>query len=541
MALLHGGFVAALSGDAAAAVRTMHDVAGQPWAAAHLCDLLWQAGVRCVVGKDGERRCKGSLARLRLRRHHHLSPLLPVQLLRAPLVWPGGWDAPVRAHLLLEHAVALVATAARAADDPHAWVAAVDYAAAASPVAAAVAGAGAGVALPADAADPAGDEWAGAPPAHRLAALSGSAATAVPLTRELLRRRPCASDADVLAVVSQARRLGLDDVASAACLARGRLLLGRGGTVGAARWLIRADSAAGLRVLAATLFVSQLSALRAGVAAWRQAGRPTGGPQSSPLQGTAVAPPPWLEAIVQGQRGVEDVCASLPLPEAASSGSHAAGGAGRRGGEPADPALGAASALLVWLENQGRERRSGPVAGAPLLAFVVRLWRLSRALLLSFSSADTDCGPLVANDLTSLIAALVPPAQLAACAGATPVPCSVAGAGAMTMPTPLITTLVLLGRAAGLLTVTPTSAERPQLSLSAPQARLVVAALRYERLGAVHAGSESSLQGSAADAGSTADPAAVVEYPQPTSEELQDLRAAVAACAAAAVLAARVF
>jgi len=34
-----------LAGNAAAAVRTMIDVPGQPWAAAHLCDLLWQGGV----------------------------------------------------------------------------------------------------------------------------------------------------------------------------------------------------------------------------------------------------------------------------------------------------------------------------------------------------------------------------------------------------------------------------------------------------------------------------------------------------------------
>ena len=46
VALIHAGFVASLSGDAVGAVRAMHDVAGQKWAAAHLCDLMWQSGVR---------------------------------------------------------------------------------------------------------------------------------------------------------------------------------------------------------------------------------------------------------------------------------------------------------------------------------------------------------------------------------------------------------------------------------------------------------------------------------------------------------------
>ena len=39
------GFVAVLQGDAAAAVRALHESTGQPWAAVHVADLLWQAGV----------------------------------------------------------------------------------------------------------------------------------------------------------------------------------------------------------------------------------------------------------------------------------------------------------------------------------------------------------------------------------------------------------------------------------------------------------------------------------------------------------------
>jgi hypothetical protein len=49
VALLHAGLVSVLAGDATAAVRALYESAGQPWAATHIADLLWQAGVSFIL------------------------------------------------------------------------------------------------------------------------------------------------------------------------------------------------------------------------------------------------------------------------------------------------------------------------------------------------------------------------------------------------------------------------------------------------------------------------------------------------------------
>lgn len=184
---LTAGFLSIFRGDAGWPLSVVHRL-GHSWAAAHLCDLLWGAGLM-----------------------DNASGSAP------PSLWPGHWAAPVRAHLLLQHAVTLATpTSVLAAAGSVApqlptrlWRQAVAYAVACTPEAVTRESSAAGAARLSSA------SAADAQVAAALAAQTGSAPAAHLLLRLLLARAApaAASERDAATVAALAVKLGLPDVA----------------------------------------------------------------------------------------------------------------------------------------------------------------------------------------------------------------------------------------------------------------------------------------------------------------------------------------
>lgn len=173
---LLAGFLAIFRGDAGWPLTALRRY-GHTWASAHLCDLLWVAGL----------------------------------LDAPPGLLPGPWRAPARPHMLLSHALTLATPTAVVAysgspQDAGApsslWAQALAYAVAATPEAvAAETGAVYG--------GPAACTTAAAVAQH-----SGSTASAHALTHALFDSAvPLVTHSDVTAALSLARKLGLEAVA----------------------------------------------------------------------------------------------------------------------------------------------------------------------------------------------------------------------------------------------------------------------------------------------------------------------------------------
>jgi hypothetical protein len=474
----------------------------------------------------------------------------PVQYLRLALVWPGGWDAPVRAHLLLEHAAFLSATAA---GDQHSWSAAVDYAAALAPdVAAAV---GAGLAGLSSTSDP--SSWS---PAHRLAALSGGAASATSLARELLLRRPCEVERDALAAVAQAERLGFLDTAASLRTTWGKRLLSQGCVVNASRWLLDSDCVSGLRTLSQALFHLQQRSVAAGLRVWRAAGRPVVPCCPGPCARPALSAPAWLEELVAGQDAVGAVCDAWSL---SSSGSESPSSTS------ADPAVAAVTSALEWLADRSSTEPDSPIARVPLLPFVLRFWRLCLSLLLmhrhqqqqqarlrSTASQRVGVQPVAASassvadppasDWAVLLSSLLP-RSAGRIAG---VPVDLQSTDGV--PFPFIGALLLLGHAGGLLVSEVHQPAAPDArdelhralkartsgpvppALTAGQARVVLHAVQHMQVGDLRAPSAGQ-----ARAGGDAVASGPVDGLQPWPEELSAVHADAVRCTAVALITAR--
>ena len=179
---LTSGLLSIYRGDVGWALNALH-CWGHPWASAHLCDLLWSRG-----------------------------------LMHSPVaLWPGPWAAPLRAHLLLQHAVTLATPtaiitveggSAQSNSDISAssqWRSALTYAAAATPEA-----------VRAEATTATSPAVTSDPSQALLCVHTGSAPSAHTLLRLLTERAApsLTSAADVTSVSALAGgQLGLSDVA----------------------------------------------------------------------------------------------------------------------------------------------------------------------------------------------------------------------------------------------------------------------------------------------------------------------------------------
>ena len=192
-AQLLGGFVAVFCGNPGEPLRLLCGY-GQVWAAAHLADLLWAGG-----------------------------------LLSRPTLLCPPWGAPTRAHLLLEHALALPGL------DAGMWRQGLSYASAATPESTASScGSGARGRKPAAPASAAAAAASAVAAAEELAVLSGSCAASRTVATFLLRCAPLSSARDACKVAALAIRYGLSEGAEEAQARWLRLCVDGADTLGTA-------------------------------------------------------------------------------------------------------------------------------------------------------------------------------------------------------------------------------------------------------------------------------------------------------------------
>ena len=215
IATLNAAFLGALGGDVGGVLRAL-SVHGHAASAAHLADLVWAAGC-----------------------------------LSAPaMVW-SPWEAPLRAHMLLELALAMPAPTAvpGGTGDSSTWRAALSYAVAVAPSAveaeAAVVRLGVVAAASKDGrgatrASAGGGAAFASDAAVEVAVASGSSAVALSVARALLESAPILCEDDVVSVCAAATRLQLPGIAAAAAAAWSRTLASRSGELGGALlWALR--------------------------------------------------------------------------------------------------------------------------------------------------------------------------------------------------------------------------------------------------------------------------------------------------------------